>query len=97
MTNILRLIKKYDDLNDTEKLSHPDLAQDIAWIQNHIDSWTGIEKNHATDFLKNLQGDLKNKIHEIEEELKNKPEAMQHVQKTMEACLAYSKTHTTKE
>lgn len=97
MTDILRIVEKYTDLDVTQKLSHPDLAQDIAFIQNSMKSQSDEEIDRATEFLKNLMSDIEQTIGDLQKELDGKPEAMAQIKKTMEACLAYSNTPRQKE
>jgi hypothetical protein len=94
MTDILRLIEKYDGLSDDKKLVHPDLAQDITLIQNSMETWSDEDQTKAKEFLMDLANGIQGRIHTIEEELKLKPQALENARKTMEACLAYNKART---
>jgi hypothetical protein len=97
MTDILRRIEKYDDMDSVQTLSHPDLAQDITQIEKSLASANDGERTKAKEFLSRLAKDIETKIGEIEEELKRKPQVMANINKTMEACLAYSNTPKKKE
>lgn len=94
MTDILRLIEKYEVLDEDKIILHPDLAQDITAIATAIDKASADEKSTAKKFLENLATVIQKRIHDLEENLKSKPQAMDNVRKTMEACLAYSKART---
>ena len=97
MTDILRRLEKYEHLSLEQKIFHPELAQDINFIQKHMSSLNDNELNITKDFLGHLAKDIENKIGDLEKELAGRPQVMDQIQKTMEACLAYSKTPSKKE
>ncbi len=97
MTDILRIKYKYNDLEATQKLSHPTLAQDIALIQKSMKAWSDEDQAQAKEFLNDLANDIQSQIATLEDELKDKPQVMDNIKKTMEACLAYSNTPSNKE
>ena len=97
MTDILRRIEKYEDMDSVQTLSHPDLAQDITHIEKSWASAHDDEQTKAKEFLSRLATDIETKIGEIEEQLKHKPQVMANINKTMEACLAYSNAPKKKE
>jgi len=96
MTDILRIIEKYNDHNGTP-LSHPDLAQDITLIQNAMPNASDNETTKATEFLKSLMGDIQSQIDKNTKELDGKTDAMDMLQKTTDACLAYLKPDGSKK
>jgi hypothetical protein len=97
MTNILRKLEKYDDLDSQQKLFHPELAQDIALIQNEMSAMNDSDLEIAKEFLNNLAQDIETTIGDLEKELADKPQVMNQIQRTMDACLAYSKAPTQKD
>jgi len=96
MTDILRIVEKHTNHNG-DPLSHPDLAQDITLIQNQMPQATADEKTQATEFLKSLMGDIETQINDMKQELDGKAKAMETLEKTKEACLAYLKPEGSKK
>lgn len=90
MTDILRIVEKYTNHNGAP-LSHPDLAQDITLLQNQMPRATAEEKEQAKEFLTSLMADIIDRIDTIKTELDGKAEVIDKLQKTTEACLAYTK------
>ncbi len=88
MSDILRIVEKYQNQTDPI-LAHPDLAQDIQFIQDTIGKASAEDRLEAKEFLNSLEKIIEKEITLLQDQLSERPEIMDRIRKNSEACLAY--------
>lgn len=89
MSDILRIIEKYNNLEGA-LLLHPDLAQDIQILGDHIKKHNDQDSQNAIQFLNELEDKITDQIEVLAHELKDKPNTLDRIRKNADACLAYT-------
>ncbi len=87
MSDITQILKKYQDMDLTDIVSHPDIARDIAIIQK---SNTSID-DQTSNFLRDLGQAIEIKTSLIENEMSDLKNEIDAIQTRTEANLAYRK------
>ena len=90
----MRLLKKYQDMDFSAIMYHPDLAHDIALIEKEMtDSQSQDDIRH---FLTKLLKAIETEADSIKSELNSRSATMETIEKNTAACLAYLKPKNTK-
>ena len=91
MNQISRLLQKYQDQTFDEIISNPDLARDLQLINQGMESADDETQENARKFLNDLLGKIEVETNDLHKELDKKSETIDQIEKTKQACLAYSK------
>lgn len=87
----MRLLEKYQNMNHSEIMYHPDLAHDIALMEKELNN-----KDDVRQFLIKLLEAIETETDAIKAELNAHAETMDTFEKNTAACLAYLKPKNTK-
>lgn len=89
MSDILSIIEKYQQ-DGVSVLDHPDLAQDITFLQNYMPKANNDEEKQIKDFMASLLPTVEQEVLKLEKELATKSDSIDLIRKNSEACLAYN-------
>ncbi len=95
MSDILRIIEKYQNL-DESFLLNPEFAQDVQLLNTLMKSADEKSKFKAITFLENIQNQIEAEVLRLQHNLKDKPNTLERIRKNANACLAYTKNNDRK-
>lgn len=90
----MRLLKKYQNLDHSEIMFHPDLAHDIALIKEELPDINS--QDEVRQFLLTLLEAINIEIDAIKNKLKDRSSEMDTIERNAKACVAYLKPLNTK-
>jgi hypothetical protein len=91
----MRLLEKYQNMDHSDVMYHPNLAHDIALMEKELKT-APESQDEFRQFLLNLLNAINQESDSIKTELSNHSNTMDMIEKNTAACLAYLKPKNTK-
>lgn len=91
MSNIARILDRYEDYEVADIMMDDNLARDIQILEKELPNASKADEKRIKAFLNELILNINAQINTLNDELAKKPESLQRIQKSSDACLAYSK------